>query len=54
MTRQIIFLIPLVILFPIFMGVEGVMYAGPIADGAAGVLALVLVTRELGKLKGEA
>jgi Na+-driven multidrug efflux pump len=54
MTRQIIFLIPLVILFPIFMGVEGVMYAGPIADGAAGVLALVLVTRELVKLKGEA
>mgnify|MGYP001057848204 CR=1 FL=1 len=51
MTRQIIFLVPLVIIFPLFMGIEGVMYAGPIADGAAGILAIILVKKELKKMK---
>lgn len=46
MTRQIIFLVPLVIIFPIFMGIDGVMYAGPIADAAAGILAIILVVKE--------
>lgn len=50
MTRQILFLVPLVIIFPLFMGVEGVMFAGPIADGAAGILAILLVSREFRKM----
>ena len=32
LTRQIIFLLPLLILFPLFMGIDGIMYAGPVAD----------------------
>ena len=32
LTRQILFLLPLIVIFPIFMGIDGVMYAGPIAD----------------------
>ena len=31
-------------------GIDGVMYAGPIADGAAAILAITLVIRERGKL----
>ncbi len=50
MTRQIIFLVPLVIIFPIFMGIDGIMYAGPISDAAAGILALLLVRREFKKI----
>ncbi|MDC7289292.1 MATE family efflux transporter [Blautia schinkii] len=50
MTRQIIFLVPLILIFPLFMGIDGVMYAGPIADGAAGILAIVLVIREFKKI----
>lgn len=46
MTRQIIFLVPLVLIFPLFLGVEGVMFAGPIADGAAGFLTILLIYRE--------
>lgn len=46
MTRQLIFLIPLVLVLPVFMGIEGVMYAGPIADAVAGILAVVFVYRE--------
>jgi len=47
LTRQVIFLIPLVIIFPMFMGIEGVLYAGPIADGAAAILAIVFVIKEM-------
>ena len=51
LTRQVIFLLPLVVIFPIFMGIDGVMYAGPIADTAAFILAVVFARRELGKMK---
>ena len=51
LTRQIIFLLPLIIIFPIFMGIDGVMYAGPIADAAAFALAIIFARRELMKMK---
>lgn len=47
LTRQGLFLIPLILILPIFMGVEGVMYAGPIADFVAAVIAIGLARREL-------
>lgn len=50
MTRQIIFLIPLVVILPMIMGIDGVMFAGPIADAAAGVLAIVMVLIEFKKM----
>lgn len=46
MTRQLIFLVPLVIALPMMLGIDGVMYAGPVADGAAGSLAIFMVYRE--------
>lgn len=51
LTRQVIFLLPLVIIFPMFMGIDGVMYAGPIADAAAFVLAVVFARKELHKMR---
>lgn len=50
MTRQIIFLIPLVIILPMIIGIDGVMYAGPIADGTAGILAIAMVLYEFKKM----
>ena len=50
LTRQVIFLIPLILIFPLFLGIDGVMYAGPIADSAAVVVALALVTREMKRM----
>jgi Na+-driven multidrug efflux pump len=47
LTRQIIFLLPLILIFPLFMGIDGVMYAGPIADCMAAVVAMIMVTKEL-------
>ena len=51
LTRQILFLLPLIIVFPIFMGIDGVMYAGPIADAATGIVCGIFTVRELKELK---
>ena len=49
LTRQVIFLLPHIVLFPLFMGIDGVMYAGPIADAAAAAVAIAYAYRELKK-----
>ena len=51
LTRQVIFLLPLILILPHFLGIDGVMYAGPVADGAAAVVAIFLAVRELRKMK---
>lgn len=51
LTRQIIFLLPLIVILPMFMGIDGVMYSAPIADLTAAVLAVIFVLRELKKMK---
>ena len=51
LTRQVLFLLPLIVIFPLFMGLDGVMYAGPIADAAAFALAIIFARRELMKMK---
>ena len=50
LTRQVLFLIPLIIVFPMLLGIDGVMYAGPIADSAAAVTAVSCAVRELKKM----
>lgn len=47
LTRQILFLLPLIIILPLFMGIDGIMYAGPAADFLAAAVAAVMVMREL-------
>ena len=47
LTRQVIFLLPLILIFPMFMGIDGVMYAGPIADGAAALVAVGFALHQL-------
>ena len=51
LTRQIIFLLPLILILPVFWGIDGVMYAGPIADAAAVVLAAYFAWREMKKMR---
>lgn len=46
LTRQIFFLLPLLIIFPLFMGIDGVMYAGPVADFIAAGATVTLVYGE--------
>lgn len=51
LTRQVLFLLPLILIFPIFMGIDGVMYAGPIADAAAAAVAIGFSIKELKKMR---
>ena len=50
MTRQLIFLIPLLLILPIFYNIDGVIYAGPISDFVAALIAVILVYREMKRL----
>ena len=54
LSRQGFFLIPLLVILPTFLGLNGVLYAAPIADTLACILALSLIAvnfRQLDKLK---
>lgn len=51
LTRQVIFLVPLILILPIFFGINGIMFAGPVADMAAFILAVVLMLLETASLK---
>ena len=52
LTRQILFLLPLIIILPMFFGIDGVMYSAPVADLTAAALAVVFMTREMRGMKG--
>lgn len=51
MTRQMLFLVPLLIILPPQMGVKGVWLAMPIADAIAATLAAVLLFFQIRKLR---
>ena len=51
LTRQIIFLLPLIIILPIYMGIDGILYAGLIADGMAAAVTGLMAFLELRKMK---
>lgn len=43
LTRQILFLLPLIIIIPLFIGIDGIMYSGPIADFIAGSVSITMI-----------
>lgn len=49
LTRQILFLLPLIIILPMMIGIDGILYAGPIADCTAGIVAIIMIVKELGQ-----
>lgn len=51
LSRQVLFLIPALIIWSAIGGVERILYAGPTADGLAFVLATVLITLEIRKIR---
>lgn len=54
LTRQVFFLIPLILILPLWLGIFGVLLAGPIADFIAFVVSLLLVKKEFSILKEQA
>ncbi|MBO7169036.1 MAG: MATE family efflux transporter, partial [Rikenellaceae bacterium] len=50
-TRQLVFLVPLLIILPPLYGTDGVWISMPIADGMASLLAAVLLFFEIRRLR---
>ena len=51
LSRQILFLVPAMVVFGSLFGINGVLYSGPFADGLAFLIALILLILEVKKLK---
>lgn len=51
LARQIIFFVPTALILPIFLGAEGVLWTGPVADGLAFLLSLAFLLYERNHLK---
>lgn len=51
MLRQLIFLIPLILVLPLFWGIDGILYAGPLAEAAAAVVVALFMYLEVKKLQ---
>lgn len=50
MLRQLLLLIPLLVILPLFLGLDGILYAGPIADLSSGVIVAAFIIPEMRKL----
>ena len=51
LTRQIVFLLPLTLILPHFVGIDGIMYAAPVADCLAAVIAITMAVKEFREMK---
>ena len=51
LSRQSLFLVPLIIILPIFLGVEGIAFSGPVSDILAFTISVAVIARELHKMK---
>ena len=51
LTRQIIYLLPLIIILPMSFGLDGLLFAGPVADLGAFVTAIIMMNFEFKKIK---
>ncbi len=51
LTRQIVFLLPLILVLPLFWGIDGIMYAAPVADCLAAAIAIVMAIKEFREMK---
>jgi len=50
MSRQVLFLIPLLIVLPLFFGLDGILYAAPISDTLAFLVSIFFIKREFKKM----
>jgi Na+-driven multidrug efflux pump len=53
LSRQLIFLIPCLLILPNFFGLDGVWMSMPISDGLSSIIAAILLTNQLKKFKRE-
>jgi putative MATE family efflux protein len=51
LSRQLILLIPAILILPLFFGIDGVIWAGPVADFGASLISALMLYRELNHLE---
>lgn len=51
LTRQIIFLLPLLIVLPLKMGIDGILYAGPVSDALAMIVTVAMAVVEFAQMR---
>lgn len=51
LSRQMIFLLPMLLLLPLFLGVDGIWWAMPISDTIAEIVAVVMMMKYMRKFK---
>ena len=50
MLRQLLLLIPLLLILPLFFGLDGILYAGPCADIGSALIVFAFIWPEMRKL----
>ena len=50
MLRQLLLLIPLILILPLVFGLDGILYAGPVADISSGIIVALFIVPEMRKL----
>ena len=53
MLRQLLLLIPLILILPLFMGLNGILYSAPVADVASAVIVALFIIPEMRKLNNQ-
>lgn len=51
LTRQIIFFLPCLLIYPIFMGIDGILYVGPTSDLLAAVATIAMAVKEFKNIR---
>ena len=51
LTRQVLFLIPLLLILPLRWGLDGILFSAPVADAAAFVTTVLLIRQEMKKIR---
>jgi putative MATE family efflux protein len=53
LTRQLLFLLPGLYLFPLVMGLDGIWFAGPVSDFCAFVITMIMLYYQVAKMRKE-
>ena len=56
LSRQVLLLIPLILVLPVFFGLDGILYSAPVADVLAFLISIAVIRKEfteMGRLELE-
>ena len=54
LSRQLLFLLPCLLIFPYFWGINGVWFSMPVSDAISSIVAAIMLFRQLRMFKAEA